>query len=118
MSDVEELNKILDRAVGLRTFLTADDRIEKVSAFIAAHFKENVLPLGYKAFVVAVNRKACAKYKKALDTLLPPEWTAAVYTENAADVVDRPLVAGLQLSRRPRSKCTKTSRKTPKTRKF
>lgn len=99
MSDVEELNKILDRAVGLRTFLTADDRIEKVSAFIAAHFKENVLPLGYKAFVVAVNRKACAKYKKALDTLLPPEWTAAVYTENAADVVDRPLVAGLQLSK-------------------
>lgn len=99
MSDVEELNKILDRAVGLRTFLTADDRIEKVSAFIAAHFKENVLPLGYKAFVVAVNRKACAKYKKALETLLPPEWTAAVYTENAADVVDRPLVAGLQLSK-------------------
>ncbi len=99
VSDVEELNKILDRAVGLRTFLTADDRIEKVSAFIAAHFKENVLPLGYKAFVVAVNRKACAKYKKALDTLLPPEWTAAVYTENAADVVDRPLVAGLQLSK-------------------
>ncbi|MDS9989395.1 type I restriction-modification system [Xylella fastidiosa] len=99
VSDVEELNKVLDRAVGLRTFLTADDRIEKVSAFIAAHFKENVLPLGYKAFVVAVNRKACAKYKKALDTLLPPEWTAAVYTENAADVVDRPLVAGLQLSK-------------------
>lgn len=99
VTDVEELNKVLDRAVGLRTFLTADDRIEKVSAFIAAHFKENVLPLGYKAFVVAVNREACAKYKKALDTLLPPEWTAAVYTENAADVVDRPLVAGLQLSK-------------------
>ncbi|WP_425527809.1 type I restriction enzyme subunit R domain-containing protein [Xylella fastidiosa] len=99
VTDVEELNKVLDRAVGLRTFLTADDRIEKMSAFIAAHFKENVLPLGYKAFVVAVNREACAKYKKALDTLLPPEWTAAVYTENVADVVDHPLVAGLQLSK-------------------
>lgn len=98
VTDVEELNKVLDRAVGLRTFLTADDRIEKVSAFIAAHFKENVLPLGYKAFVVAVNREACAKYKKALDKLLPPEWSAPVYTENSADVVDRPLVAELQLS--------------------
>lgn len=98
VTDVEELNKVLDRAVGLRTFLTADDRIEKVSAFIADHFKENVLPLGYKAFVVAVNREACAKYKKALDQLLPPEWTAPVYTENSADVVDRPLVAELQLS--------------------
>lgn len=98
VTDVEELNKVLDRAVGLRTFLTADDRIERVSGFIAEHFRESVLPLGYKAFVVAVNREACAKYKKALDKLLPPEWTAAVYTENSADVVDRPMVAELQLS--------------------
>ncbi|CAJ5815797.1 HsdR family type I site-specific deoxyribonuclease [Burkholderia vietnamiensis] len=98
VTDVEELNKVLDRAVGLRTFLTADDRIEKVAAFVAEHFKENVLPLGYKAFVVAVNREACAKYKKALDKLLPPEWTIPVYTQNAADAVDRPLVAELQLS--------------------
>jgi len=98
VTDVEELNKVLDRAVGLRTFLTADDRIEKVSTFIAEHFKENVLPLGYKAFVVAVNREACAKYKKALDKLLPPEWATPVYTENANDVLDRPLVAELQIS--------------------
>jgi len=98
VTDVEELNKVLDRAVGLRTFLTADDRIEKVAAFVAQHFRENVLPLGYKAFLVAVNREACAKYKQALDKLLPPEWTAAVYTQNAADALDRPLVARLQLS--------------------
>ncbi|GER07160.1 type I deoxyribonuclease HsdR [Iodidimonas muriae] len=98
VTDVEELNKVLDRAVGLRTFLTADDRIEKVAAFVAEHFKENVLPLGYKAFLVGVNREACAKYKRALDKLLPPEWSEAVYTENAADIVDRPLVAEVQLS--------------------
>lgn len=98
VTDVDELNKVLDRAIGLRTFLKADDRVEKVAAFVAQHFKENVLPLGYKAFVVAVDREACAKYKQALDRLLPPEWTEAVYTENAADVVDRPLVAQLQLS--------------------
>lgn len=98
VTDIEELNKVLDRAVGLRAFLKADDRVAKVAAFVAEHFKENVLPLGYKAFVVAVDREACAKYKQALDKLLPPEWTEAVYTENAADVVDRPLVAQLQLS--------------------
>ncbi len=98
VTDVEELNKVLYRAVGLRTFLTADDRINKVAAFVAEHFKENVLPLGYKAFVVAVNREACAKYKNALDKLLPPEWAQPVYTQNVADVVDRPLVAELQLS--------------------
>ena len=97
VTDVEELNRVLDRAVGLRTFLTADDRIEKVSAFVAQHFRENVQPLGYKAFLVGVNREACAKYKQALDKLLPPEWSAAVYSENDRDLVDRPLVAELQL---------------------
>ena len=98
VTDVDELNKVLDRAVGLRTFLTADDRIEKVAAFVAEHFKENVERLGYKAFLVGVNREACAKYKRALDRLLPPDWTTPVYTENVNDVVDRPLVAELQLS--------------------
>ncbi len=98
ITDVEELNKVLDRAVGLRTFLCADDRIEKVAAFVAEHFRESVLPLGYKAFLVAVNREACAKYKQALDKLLPPEWTVPVYSESSLDAIDRPLVAKLQLS--------------------
>ena len=47
---------------------------------------------------MAVNREACAKYKRALDKLLPPEWTVPVYSENSNDVVERPLVAELQLS--------------------
>ena len=98
VTDVDELNRVLDWAVGLRTFLTADDRIEKVAVFVAQHFQENVMPLGYKAFLVGVNREACAKYKQALDKLLPPEWTAPVYTEDDRDFVERPLVAELQLS--------------------
>ncbi len=98
VTDVDELNKVLDQAVGLRTFLTADDRIEKVAAFVAEHFRENVDRLGYKAFLVAVNREACAKYKRALDRLLPSDWTTPVYTENVNDVVERPLVAELQFS--------------------
>lgn len=98
ISDIDELNRVLDRAVGLRTFLTADDRIEQVADYVAKHFTENVEPLGYKAFLVGVNREACAKYKRALDKRLPPSWSEAVYSESAADVIDRPLVAELQLS--------------------
>jgi len=98
VTDIDELNRVLERAVGLRTFLTADDRVAKVASFIATHFRENVEPLGLKAFVVGVNREACAKYKRALDKLLPPEWSEVVYTENAADRIERPLVAELQLS--------------------
>lgn len=60
-----------------------------MARFVADHFQHNVAPLGYKAFLVGVNREACAKYKRALDR----QWSAAVYTENAADAVERPLVA-------------------------
>ncbi|MFQ5830569.1 MAG: type I restriction endonuclease subunit R [Candidatus Methylomirabilia bacterium] len=80
VSDIEELNRILDRAVSLKAFLKASDRVEKVARFVAEHFRENVEPLGYKAFLVGVDREACALYKKALDRLLPPEYSAVVYT--------------------------------------
>ncbi len=98
VSDIEELNRVLDRAVGLRAFLKADVRVANVAKFIADHFRENVLPLGYKAFVVAVDREACAKYKRELDKHLPPEWSEAIYTSNVNDGVERPDVAALQLS--------------------
>ena len=98
VTDIDELNRVLDRAVGIRTFLTADEHINQVAEFVATHFKEKVAPLGYKAFVVAVNREACAKYKQALDKYLPPEWSEPVYTSTPSDSIDRPLVAKLQLS--------------------
>lgn len=97
VTDIDELNSVLSRAAGLRTFLGADSRVEQVAKFIADHFKENVDPLGYKAFVVAVDRETCAKYKRALDKLLPAEWSEVVYSKNPNDVVDRPDVARLQL---------------------
>lgn len=98
VTDIEELNKVLQRAVGLRTFLGADSRVKQVAEFVAKHFKENVEPLGYKAFLVAVDRETCAKYKRALDELLPPEWSEVVYSKNPNDVVERPDVFDLQLS--------------------
>jgi type I restriction enzyme R subunit len=97
VSDIEDLNKILDRAVNLRAFLKSKERVEMAAQFVAKHFRENVEPLGYKAFLVAVDREACALYKNALDKYLPTEYSAAIYTKSAADVIDRPLVAELQL---------------------
>ncbi|SIL85631.1 type I restriction endonuclease subunit R [Mycobacteroides abscessus] len=111
-TDVEELNRVLDRAVGIRAFLSADDRVEQVAEFVANHFKENVDPLHYKAFLVAVDRETCAKYKLALDRHLPAEWSEVVYSSNAADVVDRPKVAELQLSE-PREQEVRKSFKKP-----
>jgi type I restriction enzyme R subunit len=98
VTDVDELNRVLDRAVGIRTFLGADARVAQVAEFVANRFRENVDPLHYKAFLVAVDRETCAKYKVALDQHLPPEWSEVVYTRNSSDLVDRPKVAELQLS--------------------
>ena len=80
VSDIEELNKILERAVNLKNFLKSHDRVEKSAEFIARHYKRNVEPMGYKAFVVGVDREACVLYKHALDKHLPKEWSAVVYT--------------------------------------
>src|SRR5213078_261444 len=55
IADIEELNKILDRAVTLKNFLKANTRMWEVARFVADHYKSNVEPLGYKAFLVAVD---------------------------------------------------------------
>lgn len=85
VADIEELNKILERAVNLKNFLKAGARIEKIAKYIADHYKENVEPLGYKAFLVGVDREACALYKKELDKHLPPHYSGVVYTGNNND---------------------------------
>ncbi|WP_390089745.1 type I restriction enzyme subunit R domain-containing protein [Geminocystis herdmanii] len=85
INDISELNKILDRAVNLKNFLKADQRIDQVAKYVAEHYTTNVEPLGYKAFLVAVDRPACAKYKEALDRYLTPEYSAVVYTGNNND---------------------------------
>jgi type I restriction enzyme R subunit len=40
---------------------------------------------------------ACALYKRALDKYLPAEYPVPVYTKNAADTIERPLVAEVQI---------------------
>jgi type I restriction enzyme R subunit len=85
IADIEELNKILERAVNLKNFLKGKDRVKQVARFVADHYRDNVEPLGYKAFLVGVDREACALYKQALDKILPPEYSEIVFTGNNND---------------------------------
>lgn len=85
VADIEELNKILERAVNLKNFLKGKDRIDKVAECVAVHYRENVEPLGDKAFLVGVDREACALYKHALDRFLPTDYSEVVYTGNNND---------------------------------
>ena len=85
VTDVDELNKLLERSVNLRNFLKSDERVQKVAEFAAKHYRENVEPMGYKAFLVAVDREACALYKKELDKHLPSEYSTVVYSKSHND---------------------------------
>jgi len=80
VSDIDELNKLLEKSVNLRNFLKAPDRVQKVAKFIAHHYKTNVEPMGYKAFVVGVDRDACIAYKEELDKHLPAEYSTIVFS--------------------------------------
>ncbi|HEY64973.1 MAG TPA: HsdR family type I site-specific deoxyribonuclease [Caldilineae bacterium] len=85
IADPEQLNRILERAVTLRNMLKNRDRIDRVARFVAEHYREYVEPLGYKAFLVAVDREACALYKEALDRYLPPEASEVVISAGRND---------------------------------
>ncbi|HDZ27334.1 MAG TPA: type I restriction endonuclease subunit R, partial [Candidatus Aminicenantes bacterium] len=85
VADIAELNKILDRAVNLKNFLKGNERVDKIVKYVAGHYRENVEPLGYKALLVAVDRPACAMYKKALDKYLPQEYSEVVYSGDHND---------------------------------
>lgn len=85
VSDIEELNRVLDRAVTLKNMLKSPSRMERVAEFVARHFREKVEPMGYKAFLVAVDREACCRYKGLLDRHLPHEYSAVVISPDAND---------------------------------
>ena len=80
VSDFDELQAIIDRAAKLKAIMKAPDRVDNVAAAVAKHFQENVEPMGFKAFLVAVDREACAMYKVALDRHLPSEYSEVVYS--------------------------------------
>jgi type I restriction enzyme R subunit len=85
VSDIETLNRVLDKAVTLKNMLKNKERMENVAAFVVKHFKDYVEAMGYKAFLVAVDREACALYKKELDKLLPKDYSEVIYSSFHGD---------------------------------
>ncbi|MEM2373444.1 MAG: DUF3387 domain-containing protein [Thermoproteota archaeon] len=85
VASIEELDKVLDKAVKLKNFLKADKRVNAIAKYIAEHYTKFVEPLGLKAFIVAVDREGCALYKQAIDRYLNPEYSRVVFTQDQKD---------------------------------
>jgi type I restriction enzyme R subunit len=54
------------------------ERVDQIAHFVVEHFQQFIQPMGYKAFLVAVDREACCLYKEALNRYLPPEMSQVV----------------------------------------
>ena len=80
VSDVDVLNKTLEKAVNLKNMLKNEERVDKIAQHVADHYRKYIEPMGYKAFLVGVDREACALYKEALDKYLPPEYSEVVFS--------------------------------------
>jgi type I restriction enzyme R subunit len=86
ITSIEQLDKkVLDKALKLRNLLKSPDRVRKVAKFVADHFKNRVEPSGFKAFLVGVDREACALLKEQLDKYLPPTYSRVVFTPTHND---------------------------------
>jgi type I restriction enzyme R subunit len=81
-SDLSEKQKTeLIRKYGKKAALVKlPKRMEAVARDIVEHYKLYVEPNGFKAQIVAYDREAVATYKQLLDRLVPPEWSAVVYS--------------------------------------
>jgi len=108
VADVQEINRVLDRAVTLKNMLKNRERVVRVASFVADHFQRYVAPMGYKAFLVAVDREACCLYKEALDSYLPPEASAVVISSGHNDP---PHLKRYQLSQDAEKRIRKAFRK-------
>jgi type I restriction enzyme R subunit len=64
--------KLKKKLRDVKIFLEDEARIKEVAKDIVNHFKENINGK-FKAMIVAVSRKACVYYKKALDEILKDE---------------------------------------------
>ena len=85
IASIEGVNKVIEKAEKLKAVLKAPQRVDRIARHIAKHYREYIEPLGFKAFIVAVDREACALYKDAIDKYLPPEYSQVVYTRDHKD---------------------------------
>lgn len=63
----EEKEAIKQKYATKRAIVESDERINDIVVDLLNHYKNQVLPNGFKAQIVCVSREACVKYHKALE---------------------------------------------------
>ncbi len=81
----KELAEIKRRYATVETILSAPRRIERIAMNIINHYNQKIAPNGFKAQIVALDRKTAVNYKKALDKLIDPSWSIVIISVNNDD---------------------------------
>ena len=84
----EEADALNQKSAKMAAFLKSPERVAKIVADIAGHFKEKVEPHGFKAMIVTPDRLACVQYKEELDKFYPEEASTVVFSTTANDDFD------------------------------
>lgn len=98
----EEADALNKRSAKMAAFLKAPERVGKIVADIAVHFKEKVAPHGFKAMIVTPDRMACVQYKEELDKYFPTEASKVVISTTANDPLDFKQKWGIDKSQQER----------------
>jgi type I restriction enzyme R subunit len=73
------------KAASLESLIKAPERVRKIAADIAEHFRSKVDPQGLKAQVIVYDKPTCVAYKAELDKILGPEVSTVVMSRDARD---------------------------------
>lgn len=98
----EEADALNKKSAKMAAFLKAPERVSKIVADIAVHFKEKVAPHGFKAMIVTPDRMACVQYKGELDKHFPTEASSVVISTSANDPLDFKQKWGIDKSQQER----------------
>lgn len=89
-------------------------RIADIATEVAEHFKQHVRPNRFKAMLVCYNKETVALYKTALDDLLGPEVSVAIFSDvNKKDEKIPQAVKDLDMGKETRAKAVREFRKLP-----
>lgn len=81
----DEADALSRKAAQMSAFLKSPERIRKIVEDIVTHFREKVMPHGFKAMIVTPDRYACVQYKEELDKHFVAEASQVVISTSAND---------------------------------
>ena len=86
ITDIEELNKILDRAVNLKNFLKGEERVDKVAQIRGRPLSRRTSSRwATRRFWWAWTARRAPSTRRRSTSILPPEYSEVVYTGNNND---------------------------------